>query len=361
MHNHRTRRTSALAAGAAALVVAGLGLATAGQAQAETGCEVDYRVVSDWGSGFQANVALTAADAVDGWELTWDFPSGTTVTSAWNTDWTQSGTAFTAADVGWNASLASGETREVFGFIGSGSAQAPTAVTLNGVLCDGQIDPTDPPTTAEPTEPPGETVSIMPLGDSITGSPGCWRGNLWDLLVEAGHDISFVGSLSQGCPPSAADPSHEGHGGVLVTQAVANGSARDWLEQNTPDVLLMHFGTNDAWSAIPPAQILAAYTSIVEDLRELNPDALILVAQIIPLHPDPSFGCTDCPQRAIDLNAQIPAWAAGLTTADSPIVVVDQHTGFDPAVDAYDGVHPNEAGYVKIAANWFAALDPMLP
>ncbi len=29
-------------------------------------------------------------------------------------------------------------------------------------------------------------VRIMPLGDSITGSPGCWRSLLWNQLQNAG-------------------------------------------------------------------------------------------------------------------------------------------------------------------------------
>ncbi|SDC97627.1 cellulose binding domain-containing protein [Glycomyces harbinensis] len=357
------KRLTVTAMAAAALTTGALAVATANPVLAEDGCEVDYTVVSSWGSGFQANVAITAGEAIDGWDLEWTFPAGTTVTSAWNVDWDQSGTAFTGSDVGWNAAIASGQTREVFGFIGSGATAAPAAVTVNGDLCDGQVDPTDPPTdpTETPTEDPGGgPVRIMPLGDSITGSPGCWRGNLWSLLDQAGHEVDFVGSLSQACNPTGSDPDHEGHGGYLVTQSVANGNVHSWLELNTPDVLLLHFATNDVWSAIPPAQILAAYTTIVEDLRELNPDAVILVAKIIPLRPDASFGCTDCPQRAIDFNAAIPAWAAGLTTAESPITVVDQWTGFDPDVDTYDGVHPDEDGYVKIAANWFEALDPIL-
>lgn len=360
MRSKRNRRLAFTTAAVAALGAGALTIATANQAQAETGCEVDYQVVSSWGGGFQANVSITADEPIDGWEVTWDFPTGTTVSSAWNVDWGQSGTAFSGADVGWNAAIASGQTREVFGFIGSGNAAAPGSVAVNGDLCDGQVDPTDPPTdpTETPTDDPsGDPVSIMPLGDSITGSPGCWRGNLWDLLVQAGHEVDFVGSLSQACNPAGSDPDHEGHGGYQVTQSVANGNVRSWLEMNTPDVLMMHFATNDVWSSIPPAQILAAYTTIVEDLRELNPDAVILVAQIIPLEPD---NCADCPQRAIDFNAQIPAWAAQQTTAESPVIVVDQFTGFDPAVDTYDGVHPDEDGYVKIAANWFEALDPII-
>ncbi|GAB3655920.1 SGNH/GDSL hydrolase family protein [Glycomyces tarimensis] len=216
---------------------------------------------------------------------------------------------------------------------------------------------TQTPADAAEVEQDGP-VRVMPLGDSITGSPGCWRGKLWDLLTDAGHEIAYVGSQARECPPSEAAPFHEGHGGVRVTEAVAGGDARRWLEMNTPDVLLMHFGTNDLWRSVPQDRVLEAYTAVVEDLRELNPEAVVLVAQIIPLHP--MSGCGDCPERAIDLNAAIPRWAAALSTEASPITVVDQHTGFDPVGDTTDGVHPNEQGSVKIAENWFDALDPIL-
>ena len=367
VESSRAMRLAAVGAAVAMLVAATVSVSTALRAWAQEFCELEYEVVNDWGSGFQAQVSITVGEAVDGWEVTWQFPSGTSVESAWNVDWSQSGAAFTGSDVGWNASLEAGQAREVFGFIGAGSAETPEAIAVNGQVCDGQGGggtPTDPGESETPTDPgdggPGEAVSVMPLGDSITGSPGCWRGLLWQQLTDAGHDVDFVGSQSQACAPAGSDPDHEGHGGFLVTQSVADGSTRAWLEQNTPEVLLMHFGTNDVWSAIPPAQILEAFTEIVEDLRELNPDAVILVAQIIPLHPDASFGCTDCPQRVIDLNAQIPGWAADLTTERSPITVVDQWTGWDPETDTYDGVHPDEDGNVKMAATWFEALDPIL-
>lgn len=376
MRPDRTRHTLLVGAAVAVLAAGAFPVLGTTPAAAEAGCQVEYDVVNSWGSGFQADVTLTAGDPIDGWDLSWQFPAGTTVSSAWNVDWNQSGASFIGSDVGWNARVGAGESVQVFGFVGAGSTAAPTAVTVNGTLCEGQTGPsgtpTPPPTptptptqspTASPsptTTPPDGPVRIMPLGDSITGSPGCWRGGLWQHVTDAGYDVDFVGSQSQGCAPTGSDADHEGHGGYLVTQSVANGDTRQWLEQNTPDVLLLHFGTNDVWSNLPPSQILDAYTSIVTDLRELNPDATVLVAQIIPLAPDASFGCTDCPQRAVDLNAEIPGWAASLSTEESPIVVVDQWTGFDPATDTYDGVHPNDAGNVKIAARWFETLDDVL-
>lgn len=77
------------------------------------------------------------------------------------------------------------------------------------------------------------------------------------------------------------------------------------------------------------------------------------VAQIIPLNPS---GCADCDQRVVAFNQAIPAWAAGLSTAASPVKVVNQYTGFVSSTDTYDGVHPNDSGNVKLAANWFAPL-----
>ncbi|THV29685.1 cellulose binding domain-containing protein, partial [Glycomyces paridis] len=154
MRQQRGGRTGLVLAAttAAALAAATLSAAASGAA-ADEGCAVDYRVDSSWGSGFQASVSITATEAVDGWDLAWVFPGDTAVTSAWNVDWSQTGGAFSGTDVGWNGSIAAGQTREVFGFVGAGSTEAPTGITLNGVAC-GEAAPTDPPTTDEPTDPP---------------------------------------------------------------------------------------------------------------------------------------------------------------------------------------------------------------
>jgi Cellulose binding domain len=93
-------------------------------------------------------------------------------------------------------------------------------------------------------------VRIMPLGDSITGSPGCWRALLWERLQANGFtNIDMVGTLPpQGCGvPDDGD--NEGHGGALVTAVADQNQLPGWLAATRPDVVLMHFGTNDVWSA----------------------------------------------------------------------------------------------------------------
>ena len=50
-----------------------------------------------------------------------------------------------------------------------------------------------------------------------------------------------------------------------------------------------------------------------------------------------------------ELNARIPAWAAGLNTTESPIVIADCYTGFSTS-DLRDGVHPSLSGDRIIAS-----------
>jgi lysophospholipase L1-like esterase len=201
-------------------------------------------------------------------------------------------------------------------------------------------------------------VRIMPLGDSITGSPGCWRALLWNRLQNTGFtNIDMVGTQPpQGCGVPY-DGDGEGHGGALVTAVADQNQLVGWLAATLPDVVLMHFGTNDVWSGRTVDQVLAAYSKLVDQMRVSNPGMKILVAQIIPLAPS---GCTDCPQRAVALNNAIPAWAAGKSTAQSPIRVVDQWTGFTSATDTADGVHPNDSGNQKMSDRWYPALAAAL-
>lgn len=210
-------------------------------------------------------------------------------------------------------------------------------------------------TVAMTTQASGAAATrIMPLGDSITGSPGCWRALLWNRLQSTGHtDVDFVGTLPpQGCGVSY-DGDNEGHGGYLATNVANQNLLPGWLSATKPDIVLMHFGTNDVWSNIAPATILSAFTTLVNQMRASNPRMKILVAQIIPMNPST---CPDCAQRAVAFNSAIPGWAAATTTEQSPITVVDQWTGFSTSTDTYDGVHPNAAGDQKMSDKWYPPL-----
>ncbi len=202
-------------------------------------------------------------------------------------------------------------------------------------------------------------TKIMPLGDSITGSPGCWRAYLWQKLQQNGYrDIDFVGTLNgNGCSVSH-DSNNEGHGGYLATNIASQNQLVGWLSATRPDVVLMHLGTNDVWSSRPTASILNAFTTLVQQMRNSNPNMKIIVAKIIPM--DSSRSCASCANGVVALNNSLQNWANGLTTSNSPITIVDQWTGFNSTADTFDGVHPTDAGHQKIANNWYPAVASVL-
>jgi lysophospholipase L1-like esterase len=202
-------------------------------------------------------------------------------------------------------------------------------------------------------------VRIMPLGDSITAGPGCWRAFLWDQLQRAGYtDIDFVGTQNSGGCSVPLDADHEGHSGFAATGIADQNQLPPWLSATHPDIVLMHLGTNDMWGGtISTAQILTAYSKLVDQMRASNPNMKIIVAKIIPMEPST---CTGCAQRVVDLDNAIPAWAAGRTTSASPITVVDQWTGFSAATDTFDGVHPVDSGFQKMANRWYPAVAAAL-
>ncbi|MFB7545613.1 glycosyl hydrolase family 18 protein [Streptomyces zaomyceticus] len=150
-----TRRTGfrhRAAAGLTALILplaAMVGLAS--PAEAATSATATYTKTQDWGTGFGANWTIknTGTTSISSWTVEWDYPAGTSVTSAWDATVTSSGTHWTAKNVGWNGTLAPGASVS-FGYNGAGPG-APTGCKINGAACDGSTQPGDNPPSAPGT------------------------------------------------------------------------------------------------------------------------------------------------------------------------------------------------------------------
>jgi len=118
---------------------------------AATGCTVTY-TTNEWSGGFTAQIrVMNLGAALNGWRLEWTYGGDQQVTSAWNTQVTQSGSAVTAVNVAHNAALATGGSVD-FGLQGTWRTAdpAPTSFTLNGTPCGETTSPT-PTATAQPT------------------------------------------------------------------------------------------------------------------------------------------------------------------------------------------------------------------
>ena len=152
---------------AIAALSAGAGVMAAHGASAAVACRVDYEVTNQWSTGFGAAVTITnLGDPVDGWALGWSFTAGQTIAQAWNGVATQSGSAVTVTDAGYNAAAPTGGSVS-FGFNGgwNGSANpAPSGFTLNGAACAGSV----PTPSASPTSGPTATATASPTASPTT-------------------------------------------------------------------------------------------------------------------------------------------------------------------------------------------------
>ena len=205
------------------------------------------------------------------------------------------------------------------------------------------------------------SVPVLPLGDSIThGGDGdggvlfpTYRYWLYQDLEKLGYDVDLVGSLDQPRLPSASDPQNEGHPAYTAGQVLAE--LPGWLQSYPPPAIaLIHLGTNDAIHGIPVGRTTDDLRGIVGVLRARNPSMTILVAQIIPT----SVGSINT--RIEALNREI-AGLQSLSTAQSPVIIVDQYSGYNGVADNQKGgVHPLTSGEQKMTAQWEIALVPVL-
>jgi lysophospholipase L1-like esterase len=205
------------------------------------------------------------------------------------------------------------------------------------------------------------------LGDSVTAST-CYPQLTYRELQAGNHtNFQFVGTktTNQGCPSGApSSVKDEGHAGYGVTY-LPQGSTRTACTKSTgcgsyaelqswaaekPDIVLMHYGTNDVWDGIGTSTILSAYLAVIAEFRNQNPNVIFFVSKIIKLSP---AGCTSCLANVGALAAALtPSWAPTNSTATSPIYIVDHYgSDFDPTntADTVDGVHPTPAGAAMMA------------
>jgi len=177
----RAAHVGLVTAGVVSLATAAVVVALPAGAAA-AGCTVNYTVSSEWQGGFGASVSITnLGDPLSNWALTWSYGAGQTVTQAWNTTLTQSGTAVTAKNVGYNGSVGTNGSVS-FGFNGSwtGSNPVPTNFALNGVACNGGtvvtsspvVRPSSPVVVPPSSSAPSPVTPSSPPSSPSTG-PTC--------------------------------------------------------------------------------------------------------------------------------------------------------------------------------------------
>ncbi|GIJ47535.1 hypothetical protein Val02_44210 [Virgisporangium aliadipatigenens] len=184
-------------------------------------------------------------------------------------------------------------------------------------------------------------LRIMPMGDSITYGVGSstsssYRADLWNLL-RGEFAVDYVGAQRSGQLP---DADHEGYSGRVITEVA--GYAASAVPRYRPNVITLHVGTNDMNRNVNVADAPARLGGLIDQLLAAAPDATILVATLVPAN-DPAV------QARIDAyNARIPGVVEQRRAAGKHVGLVDMSAL--TTADLIDTLHPNDAGYRKMAA-----------
>lgn len=222
---------------------------------------------------------------------------------------------------------------------------------------------------------PSLPLRIVPIGDSITqgrlgdgsfdsseASTLSYRYALWQLFVDAGIDVDFVGSHAGGFGGDPAwedyrgqrfDRDHEGHWGWRLDDI--RDSLPAWLGEYEADVALIMLGTNDVNAGDTVSQMLLEAEDIIAILRQANPDIVIIWGHAFQeWDPFPAF------------REEMEALAIEMSTARSPILTVSRADDWVsdpslPASDTVDWVHPNLRGDQKLAEAFFEAIVALFP
>ena len=196
------------------------------------------------------------------------------------------------------------------------------------------------------------SIKIMPLGDSLTygtyyESSGGYRQKLFTDLTNAGFNVDFVGSQNSGV---SFDSDHEGHTAWNTSQI--RSSIYDFLTSYSPDIVLLHIGTNDIEAGTENVTEIEGILDNIDTYENnLSRNITVILARII-LRNDTSV--LDDNTKAF--NNAVAAMASTRIASGDDIIIVDMENALTYPDDVTDNVHPNMVGYEKMAAVWYNAV-----
>jgi lysophospholipase L1-like esterase len=195
-------------------------------------------------------------------------------------------------------------------------------------------------------------LRIMPIGDSVTwgvgsSSTSSYRADLWNRITGAGYSLDFVGGARSGALP---DPDNEGHSGWRIDQVadlVPCGVAG-----SRPNMVTLHLGTNDMGQDYQVGQAPQRLGALIDRIVAADPGVTVLVASLVP-SADPAVE-----SRIAAFNQQIPGLVAQRQNAGAHIRYVDMSAV--TTANLSDPLHPNDEGYQKMSAAFFAGVQQSL-
>ena len=221
-------------------------------------------------------------------------------------------------------------------------------------------------TGTSPILPKTNTLKIMAVGDSITeGVLGqkSYRNELVPPTAATGCSFEMVGSKLNNETPTGFQSPHEGYSGhpanrFIPGQTSGGNPGIDVMMSQSPDVVLLHLGSNDIRLAQSVSGTVNEIDQIVTRIWANNSVAEVFVANVIPWYGTSSTN-SNVQSDIQQLGTAIETWVTN--KADSRLHLVDVRSQYNPNMMISDLIHPNAVGEAHIADAFLSALDIAFP
>ena len=192
--------------------------------------------------------------------------------------------------------------------------------------------------TETETEKGTEAKNIVFFGNSLTAGYGLDPREAFPALIQNKLD-------SLGLKYNVINAGLSG-------ETTSGGDSRiDWVLNQKPDVFVLELGANDGLRGIPLAETRANLQSIIDKVREKNPEVEIVLAGMqIP----PNMG----PEYTAEFRTIFPDLANTNKIALIPFLL-DGVAG-SPELNQRDGIHPTAEGQLIVASNVWSVLEPLV-
>ena len=214
-------------------------------------------------------------------------------------------------------------------------------------------------------------VRIMAVGDSITagftfGPPdgtglgtASYRKEFENLLDQSGCDYLMVGSRNTNDPrnPTVFIGRHEGYSANradhFLTGNGPNAGIDAMMAAQSPDVVLLHLGSNDMHQSQTQDSTVNEIENIISKILSANGNATILVANVIPW-----FGSSNNPNITDDIRRLGNQIISSVNAMGNPnVIIADVRSGFAASDMQQDLIHPNVDGENRIADAFAEAFE----
>ncbi len=232
-----------------------------------------------------------------------------------------------------------------------------------------------------------DTIKIMPVGNSITAGehyrfPALekrtgYRKALYEMLIENGYNVDFVGSQKHGIRPEGHpdwyDWNSEAYPGWKIPDIA--GKVDTALEIYNPDILLVHVGTNGSDWEDKPLQVMEMLDGINDYAVQKDQPITVFLCLIIKRFIE------EDPVPTTRFNEEVREQVHSRSNDKIRIILVDMENGAgldysdnlpDPNANppyeggdmlgyrypgvAYDKYHPNDKGNRKMASLLYKEL-----